>query len=111
MDAELQNKHAEKRKLKKKVLEVTGQLRGKVTVIIYSTILHQIDKAMKSKEKAILTRHTNKINKLRQWQQQIRSAHNHYTTYLKHTVCNMSFFEPSHEEYTALLFGLDHHTP
>ena len=64
MDAELQNKHTEKRKLKKKFLEVTGKLRRKVTVIIYSTILHQINKAIKSKEKAISTRHTKKINKL-----------------------------------------------
>ena len=32
MDAELQNKHTEKRKLKKKILEVTGKLRKKVRV-------------------------------------------------------------------------------
>ena len=65
-DAELQNKHTEKRKLKKKILEVTGKLRKKVRVITYSTILHQINKAIKSKEKAISTRQTKKINKLRQ---------------------------------------------
>ena len=35
MDAVLQNKHTEKRKLKTKSLEVTGKLRRKVTVIIY----------------------------------------------------------------------------
>ena len=29
MDAELQSKHTEKRKLKKKILEVTGRLRKK----------------------------------------------------------------------------------
>ena len=111
MDAELQNKHTEKRKLKKKILEETGKLRRKVTVIIYGTILHQINKAIKTKEKAISTRHTKKINKLRQWQQQIISAQNHSTTYLKHTVCNMSCYELSDEEYTALSFGLDHHIP
>ena len=33
MDAELRNKHIEKRKLKKKILEVTGNLKRKVTVI------------------------------------------------------------------------------
>ena len=111
MDAELQNKHTEKRKLKKKVLEVTSNLRRKVTVIIYSTILHQINKTIKSKEKAISVRHTKKINKLRLRQQQIRPTNNHSTTYLKHTVCNMSSYELSYEEYTALSFGLDHHTP
>ena len=65
MDADLQNKHTEKRKLKQKFLEVTGKLRRKVTIIIYSTILHQINKAIKSKGKAISTRHTKKMNKLR----------------------------------------------
>ena len=111
MDAELQNKHTEKRKLKKKFLEVTGKLRRKVTVIIYSTILHQINKAIKSKEKAISTRHTKKINKLCRRQQQIRSAQNQSTTYLKHTVCNMSSYELSDEEHRALSFGLDHNIP
>ena len=65
MDAELQNKHIEKRKLKQKILEVTGKFRRKMTVIIYSTIFYQINKTNKSKEKAISTRHTKKINKLR----------------------------------------------
>ena len=111
MDAELQNKHTEKWKLKKQIFEVTGKLRRKVTVLIYSTILHQINKAIKSKETAISTRHTKKINKLRQRQQQIRSAQNHSTTYLKHTVCNMSSYELSDEECTALSFGLDDHIP
>ena len=108
MDAELQSKHTEKRKLKKKILEVTGRVRKKVTVIIYSTILHQINKAINSKEKAISTK---KINRLRQRQQQIRLAQNHSTTYLKHTVCNMSSYELFDEECTALFFGLDQHIP
>ena len=108
MDAELQSKHTEKRKLKKKILEVTGRLRKKVTLIIYSTILHQINKAINSNEKAISTK---KINRLRQRQQQIRLAQNHSTTYLKHTVCNMSSYELFDEECTALFFGLDQHIP
>ena len=111
IDAELQNKHTEKSKLKKKILEVTGKLRRKLTVIIYTPILHQMNKATKSKEKAISTRHTKKINKLRQRQQQIRSTQNHSTTYLKHSVSNMSSYELSNEEYIALSFGLDHPIP
>ena len=71
MDTELQNKHTEKRKLNKKILEVTGKLRRKTTVIIYRPISHQINKEMKSKEKAVLTRLTKKIKKLCQQQQQI----------------------------------------
>ena len=111
IDAELQNKHTEKSKLKKKILEVTGKLRRKVTVIIYTPILHQMNKATKSKEKAISTRHTKKINKLRKRQQQIRSTQNHSTMYLKHSVSNMLSYELSNEEYIALPFGLHLHIP
>ena len=38
MPTELPNKHTEKRKLETKILEITGKLRRKVTVIIHSTI-------------------------------------------------------------------------
>ena len=89
MDAELQNKNTEKRKLKKKVLEVTGKFRRKETVIISSAIMHEINKSIKSKEKAIWTRHTKR---------QIRSGHNHSTTYFKYTICNMSSYELPDEE-------------
>ena len=97
MDTELKNKHTEKRKLNNKILEVTGKLRRKATVIIYRPILYQINKEMKSKEKAVSTRLPKKIKKLCQQQQQITWTHNHSTTYLKHAVCKMSSYELSHE--------------
>ena len=93
------------------MLEVTGKLRRKLIAIIYSTVLDQISKAIKSKEKSISTLHTKKINKFRQRQRQIRSMHNHSRTYLKYRVCNMSSYELFHEEYTPLSFGLDHLIP
>ena len=52
-----------------------------------------------------------KENKLRQREQQTRSVQNHPTTYFKHTICNMSFYELSPKEYIALSFGLVHHIP
>ena len=87
------------------MLEVTGKLRRKLIAIIYSTVLDQISKAIKSKEKSISTLHTKKINKFRQRQRQIRSMHNHSRTYLKYRLCNMSSYELFHEEYT--LYHLD----
>ena len=48
------------------MLEVTDKLKRKLIAIIYSTMLDQISKAIKSKEKSISTLHTKKINKFRQ---------------------------------------------
>ena len=50
MESELQHKHIEKRKTKKKILETTLKLRNNVSSIIYWTILHQINKAIKKVE-------------------------------------------------------------
>ena len=57
MQSKLQHKHIEKRKIKKKILETTSKLRNNVSTIIYRTVLHQINKAIKSRTKSILERH------------------------------------------------------
>ena len=41
----------------------------------------------------------------------MKSMYNYSSTSLKHTLCNMPTYELSHEEYTALSFGLDHNIP
>ena len=51
MNAELQNKPKEKRNLKKQIPETSPQLKRCLTNIIYITLLHQIDQAIKSKIK------------------------------------------------------------
>ena len=108
MESELQHKHIEKRKIKKKILETTLKLRNNISSIIYRTVLHQINKATKSRTKSILTRHDKKLKILRQ-----RQHHNEESDYcnncFKYTVCNMSSYQLSHDEYKTLSFGLDHH--
>ena len=61
MESELQHKYIEKRKIKKKILETTLKLRNNVSLIIYRTVLHQINTAIKSRTKSILTRHDKKF--------------------------------------------------
>ena len=64
---------------------------------MYSTLLHQINIAVKSKSRAITFRHKKKLLNLRKKQKQ----HQQYDTlllYVKKTVCNMSSYVLSDEE-------------
>ena len=65
VNAELQNKQKEQRNLKNQTLETSSQLKRCLTNIIYITILHQINKAIKSKIKAVSASNPKKLEKLR----------------------------------------------
>ena len=64
MNAELQNKQKEQRNLKNQILETSSQLKTCLTNIIYITMLHQINKAIKSKIKAASARKPKKLEKI-----------------------------------------------
>ena len=64
MNVELQNKHKEKGNLKKQILETSSQLKRCLNNVIYITLLHQINKAIKSKIKAVSACHRKKSEKL-----------------------------------------------
>ena len=110
MNAELQNKHKEKQNLNKQILGTSSQLKRCLTNIIYITLLHQINKAIKSKIKAVSARHLKKLKKLRLRQNNFSSRKNNLV-YLKRTVCNMSSYQLTQEEERALSYSLDHHIP
>ena len=92
MESELQHKHIEKRKIKNKILETTLNLRNNVSSIIYRTVLHQINKAIKSRTKSILTSHDKKLKILRQ-RQHCNEESDYCNSYFKYTVCNMSSYQ------------------
>ena len=92
------------------ILETTLKLRNNVSSIICQTVLHQINKAIKSQTKSILTSHDKKLTILRQ-RQHHNDQSDYCNNYFKYTVCNMSSYQLSHDKYTALSFGLDHHIP
>ena len=110
MDSEPQHEHIKKQKIKKKILETTLKLKNNVSSIIYWTVLHQINKAIKSRTKSILTRHDKKLKILHQ-RQQHNDESDYCNNYFKYTICNMSSYQLSHDEYTALSSGLDHYIP
>ena len=110
MNTELQNKHKEKRNLKKGILETSSQLKRCLTSIIYITLLHQINKAIKGEIKTVSARHLKKLEKLHLRQNNVSPRKNNLI-YLKHTICNMSSYQLTHEEERALSYGLDYHIP
>ena len=57
METELQNKHREKRKLRKSIRSITVLLSTSLSVIVYNALLHQINIAVKSRIKVIKLRH------------------------------------------------------
>ena len=48
MNIELENKHSEKRKLKKEIKKICKELKRNLSLIILNTVLHQIRVAVKS---------------------------------------------------------------
>ena len=110
MESVLQHKHIEKRKIKKKIFETTLKLRNNISSIIFQTVLHQINKATKSRTKSILIRHDKKLQILRQRQHHNEES-DYCKIYIKYTVCSVPSYQLSHDDYKALSFGLDHHIP
>ena len=77
---------------------------------MYSTLLHQMNIAVKNESRAITFRHKSKLLNLRKKQKQ-HQQHDTLPLYVKKTVCNMSPYVLSGEEKLALSFGLDQHVP
>ena len=111
MEPELQNKHREKRKLRKDIRRINFLLSTSLSVIVHNALLHQINIAVKIWIKAIKLRHGKKLHNLKLKQETTKYANGSKQSYIKHTVNNFSSYVMSNEEYTALSFGLDHHIP
>ena len=88
--------------MKKQIL-----VKSSLTLILYSTLLHQINIADKSRAKALMPKHLNKLsnscNK--------RSTYcSNSISFIKSTVNNMSSYTQT-VVANAVAFGLDHHIP
>ena len=113
MEMELQNKHREKRKLWKDIRSINVSLSTSLSVIVYNTLLNQINIAVKSRIKVIKLRHGRKLHNLKLKQETTNYVDERKQSYIKHTVHNFLIisYVISNEEYTALSFGLDHQIP
>ena len=107
MEAEIQNKHSEKRKLRKETRKIRTTLKRGLNLTVLNTVFHQLNVALKSKFKAVTSRNQNKLSNLHK-QQKAKTIESK-THYIKNTVHNFPSYQSSTDEYTALSYGLDHH--
>ena len=64
MEAEIQNKHSEKRKLRKETRKIRTTLKRGLNLIVLNTVFHQLNVALKSKFKIVTSPHQNKLSNL-----------------------------------------------
>ena len=62
MEAEIQNKHSEKRKLRKETRKIRTTLKRGLNLIILNTVFYQLNVALKSKFKVVTSRHEKKLS-------------------------------------------------
>ena len=107
MKAEMQNKHFEKKKLKKKITRIGIQL--KHSLGLYNNVIYQINKAVNSRLKVILLSHNNKLIRLREQQNKPRKDEQKKCT--DKLYITIQSYTLSDEQYEGLSFGLDTHIP
>ena len=104
MEAELQNKHVERKKTK------TGLRSISLGLILFNAIIKKTNVAVKSRIKTITYRHEKKLNNLRKLQQNYV-----YTKTKQHHVRQIIYtftsYVLSRDEEIALSYGLDQHIP
>ena len=108
LETGMQNKHHQKRKIKKQICDIKFQLKASLTVIFYNSLLHRINVAVKSRAKATMTRHLNKLRNLRK-KRSTYSKNVSHTFFIKNTLFKMSSCTLIEDEDKALAFRLDHH--
>ena len=109
METEMQNKHQEKKNLKKEIASISIQLKSILGLFLYKVLIREINHVIKSRYKAIKSRHEMKLQKF--WTAQKREKNISKQVLLKGIVHNFSSYNLRQEEDEALSYGLDHHIP
>ena len=110
METELNNKNCQKKQFKKDIKPVGAELKSVIAVILYTSLVCQINIPVSSRRVAIAVRHKKKIEKFRgrpHKQEQPYTEMNFY----KHIVHNCSTYSLSNEQYITLSYGSDTHIP
>ena len=98
MENELQTKHREKHNLKKDIKAISYQLRRLLPALVYATVLHQVNLAIRSEVKSIVKRHEPKVIKFRRQYTQLDASHLKVNKHIH----NFSLYVLSSEKITAL---------
>ena len=109
METEIQNKHQEKKNLKKEIASICIQLKSILGLFLCSALIREINHVIKSRYKAIKSRHEKKLQKF--WTAQKRENNVSKPVLLKSIIHNFSLYNLRQEEHEALSYGLDHHIP
>ena len=105
----MQVKHQEKGKLTQEIKALSTQLKIALPMLVYTTLLHQINIAVKSRIKLITKRHEKKLSKFRKRQQ--KSDIKNPIQVSKNSMHNFSSYTLSDDEIMVLNYGLDQHIP
>ena len=98
-------KHKKKKKLKQEIKTLRAQLKITLPMVVYTTLLHRINVAVKSKIKWMAKRHEKKLSKFRKHQQ--KSDIKCRIQVSKNAIHNFSSYTLSDDEILALNYGLD----
>ena len=109
METELQNKHQQKKKIKKEISSINFQLKNILGLYLYHVMFHHINIAVKSRWKSIRMRHEKKLVKFWQKQNIDEDYNSHKIT--KQIIHNFSSYTLTDIEIKALSFGFDHQIP
>ena len=109
MESEMQDKHHKKKKLKQEIKALSTQLKIALPMLVDTTLLHQINIAVKSRIKLIAKHHEKKLSKFRKRQQ--KSDIKNRIQVSKNTIHNFLSYTLSDDEIMALNYGLDQHIP
>ena len=104
-----QCKHTEKKKVRKEILELDKKLWLCLSIVIYHTLLHQINIAVKSRLKAISKRHAKKLTMFNNRQNKAECQDPKRVP--KNVAHNFSSYTLSNDELIPLSYGLDHQIP
>ena len=105
----MEPKHQERKKLMKKTKARSAQLKVALPTLVYRTLLHRIDVAVKSMIKSIGKRHEKKLSKFRKHQQ--KNDIKRRIQVNKNTIYNFYSHSLSYDAFMVLKYGLDQHIP
>ena len=92
-----QSKHREKKKLRKELTILNNQLETNLNIILYNTLIHQVNIAIKRRFKSVRLRHNKKLIKFRKSQQKYNKSTTQ-TELVRNIIHIFSSYALSHEE-------------
>ena len=109
IEAELTNKHRERKKTKRELKELSTQLSTELSFIAHQSLKYRVRNLVRTKKKQWKKTHAKKMENLKA---QLRNSNLVVNEEFKRNVVhNFSSYDLKDEEVEALSFGIDHYIP